>query len=369
MSLMTSRAALCAGALVASAATPLAAQTFTDDAGREVTFYGQLNPAFQFFDDGEETFNNLVDNENSNSRLGFTIDTPLFGNDLRFRFETALGLAASDDFSQESEPDGLDWRRTNLRKLELIYSGDFGAVSAGQGSMATDGSAGADASRTTVVGSVAIPDVAGSFQFRDDAGALSGIEIGDVYDDFDGSRRMRLRYDTPSFSGFSLAAAYGQEVLRDGDDADYYDVAVYYENALGDLELEGSLGYAWKDETGGTEENIVGSATLFHTPTGLNLTVAGGADQNDGGSYGYVKAGYVANFFDFGYTAFAAEYYSGSDFNVDGSESEAWGFLVSQQVEAQSLEVYLGYRNYSYDDDAADYQDASSVLAGARWRF
>ena len=36
------------------------------------------------------------------------------------------------------------------------------------------------------------------------------MPVSDVYRDFDGSRRFRIRYDTPSIDGFSGAVAYGK---------------------------------------------------------------------------------------------------------------------------------------------------------------
>ena len=40
-------------------------------------FYGQFNPAYQSFDDGDVTTRNIVDNGNWNSRVGFTIIQPV----------------------------------------------------------------------------------------------------------------------------------------------------------------------------------------------------------------------------------------------------------------------------------------------------
>jgi hypothetical protein len=46
---------------------------FRSATGAEVIFYGQFNPTWQSFDDGEETNGGVVDNGNWNTRVGFRI--------------------------------------------------------------------------------------------------------------------------------------------------------------------------------------------------------------------------------------------------------------------------------------------------------
>ncbi|NRA99003.1 MAG: hypothetical protein HRU32_04130 [Rhodobacteraceae bacterium] len=77
-------------------------------------------------------------------------------------------------------------------------------------------------SGTTLANKVTRADFAGSFQFRDPSGTLSGIDVGDVFKDLDGSRRARLRYDTPSFSGCTAGAAYGINALSSGNGSYVY---------------------------------------------------------------------------------------------------------------------------------------------------
>ncbi len=43
---------------------------------------------------------------------------------------------------------------------------------------------------------------------------------------------------------------------------------------------------------------------------------------------------------------------------------------LSVATVAHALETYVGYRDFSFDDDTgADYEDLAAVLLGARWRF
>jgi hypothetical protein len=343
--------------------------TFTNGSGTTTTFYGQLNPTFQGVDDGDETYEKLVDNGNSVSRIGIWIDGTLWGNTARFNFETSLGVESTSETNQVDDPPWLDWLRTDIRKLEVVYSGDFGAVWAGQGSMATDGASEVDNSGTSVVGYSSLSDTAGSFIFRDGA-ALSSTTIGDVFKNFDGTRRFRLRYDTPDLSGFVVSAAAGYDVLSETDDADYYDTALRYGYKDDTFSFNAAIGYSFKDDQGKTTEQVMASASATHVPTGLNLTVATGEQQSDGGQYLYTKIGWGGDVVGFGKTSVSADLYSGSDFSVLGSESSSWGVQAVQQFAEQGLEAYLGYREYAYDGvPSVDYQDIGTVLFGARWKF
>ncbi|NHQ76064.1 hypothetical protein HAT86_16590, partial [Roseovarius gahaiensis] len=105
-----------------------------------------------------------------------------------------------------------------------------------------------------------------------------------------------------------------------------------------------------------------------HNSTGLNLSGSAGGDP-DGGSYGFVRAGWTYDLTSHGPTAFAISYYEGSDLSEENSSSESIGFAAMQTFTDLDLDVYLGYREYYYNADAASYQDASSVFLGARYKF
>lgn len=355
------------GILLAAAAS---AQTYENETGGSVRFYGQFSPTWLSFDDGQETTDTLADNANSNTRLGFALTQPFGENTLTLTFETALGLVQTSEISNDDIPDWIDWQRTDLRKFEAAWSGNFGIVTVGQGSMASDGLAELDASGTTITSYSSIADVSGGFFFRDGSGALSTVTIGDAFKNLDGNRRFRLRYETPEFSGFKVAAAYGRNILAEDDESDNYDVGLRWSRELTDFSLAAAAGYSWvSPEVGDTAGQFAGSATLLHNPTGLNLAIAAG-DAEDAGNYGYIKGGWIAKLLDVGTTAFSVDYYSGQDFETDGSNSHAWGVSVVQNFDDAGYQIYLGWRNYDYDDDTGStYQDAQSLLIGARVRF
>lgn len=191
----------------AAAASAASGQTFENDTDGSVRFCGQFSPTYLGFDDGGETTSTVADNGNSNTGLGFVTTQPFGMDGLTLTFETALGLVQTSEVATGDIPNWIDWQRTDLRKFEVAYSGSFGSLSFGQGSMATDGAATLDASATTLAGTVTFDDSAGRFAFRGDDGLLTGVTIGAAFKDFDGDRRFRLRYDTPDLSGFSVGFA------------------------------------------------------------------------------------------------------------------------------------------------------------------
>lgn len=339
--------------------------------GATFRYYGWLHFAGQSVDDGAVTTSNIVDPSGAVSRFGFFISPAPGGGPLSFQFETGLGFRGSSKTSQTVTPDAWDWQRTDLRQVQLILKTGIGSFRLGQGSMSADGAAESDLGRTVIVAKSTIPESHGAFQFRTTAGALSGPTIGTTFDNFDGLRRFRLRYDTVDFSGFSLAAAYGQEVLKSGNTTDYYDVALRYRQTVGDMDIQGAIGSTYANsKTAPTLRKTLGSVSVLHRPSGLNLSLAGGQAGNGGGSYAYVKGGWNVNLLASGPTKFVIEGFQGRDYVTAASRSGMWGLAVIQNFDAQNLEIYAGYRGFSYDDATpTTYQDLGALQIGARWQF
>lgn len=357
-------------AIAASLAVPAAAEIkFDNGSGGSARFYGQLDPAYLSFDDGVTTTSKVVDNTNSNSRVGIWLRQSRGDDAISFNFETSLSLRPSAALSQEFTPKAFHWRRTSIRKVDFAYkSAQYGTFSVGQGSMASDGVATVDMSGTTLVTYVAIPDTAGAFRFRTSAGVLSTKTIVSAFGAFDGGRLGRVRYDSPSFNGFTISASYGEQILAKNVDFTTRDIALRYVNEFGDFRMQGAIGYADIElENGIKRTDTIGSFSVLHT-SGFNVTVAAGKRSN-AGNYGYGKLGYQALWFSVGKTALSIDYYRGSDRTSVGSKSTSYGLGAVQRFDDAKVEVYLGYRTYELTETAASYLDASSVLFGARWKF
>lgn len=359
------------GALVCAASASAELRDVPLGSGYKFAPYGHLHGAYQSFDDGQEKTQGIVDVSTSISRIGFFIEPENAGNGLSFQFETSLGFRPSDNVSQLSKPEVWDWTKRNLRQVQVIHTSRYGALRLGQGSMPLDSAAEVDLGGYNNVAKSNLAEGYGSYLFRDSSGALTSLDINDVFDNFDGDRRLRIRFDTAPVAGFSLAVGYGIEVLKADDDDKYYDVALRYNNTFGRLKISGAVGSSWANASTSIDRATVGSFGVLDQDTGLNLTIAAGQDASGTQPhYVYFRAGWNRSIWAFGDSKIAFEYFSGSDYNTAGSASDMWGVALLQEVDDLNLEVYAGYREFAYSDlSPVTYLDAIGVQIGARWTF
>lgn len=362
--------------VVGLTATPALAKDFglsDSQMGNGFVFspYGRVNQAYQSFDDGQERTSNIVDISGSASRLGFFFKRSETDLGFSFQFETGLGLRGSAATSQTNTPDYFDWDRRQLRQVQAIWTGSVGTFRLGQGSMSTDGIAESDLGGTIVLAKSTIPEMYGSYIFRRGTGPLSTITVGQTFDNYDGLRRFRFRYDTPDLNGFSLSASYGKEVLTSGNDDRYYDLALRYSGSLGGLTLSGGIGQAYTNNDSGVTYTTTSSVSVADPKTGLNLTVAGGkARTGTQAGFIWVKGGWNTRLFASGATKFLIEGFWGADYVTSGSDSRMWGVGMMQTIDGYNIELFAGYREFEYSDTTpATFQDAKGVQIGAQVKF
>lgn len=341
-----------------------------DDEGY-VEIYGQLNKGVLIFDDGGSTLGYIpVDNGNSSSRGGIRLYRDINENwSVGGNVEAEWNPYSTTNVDQLNRGD-FDWETWQLRKAEAYVDGkQFGKIWLGQGSMASDSSAEVDLSGTTVVGYALVSDMAGGPFFRSADGELTSVHVKDAFTDFDGlGRKLRVRYDTPKFAGFSLGTSVGTQVVPSETDITVWDVAAKYENTIQDFQVAGALAFS---RPGNDQSLFDGSISLLHVPTGLNLTLAAAYSDEDpvDARYGYVKLGYLADLFEVGKSAFSVDAYYGTDIAAAGSNSTSFGAQFVQNLDYLQTELYLGVRSYSYEEPAAEIDESLAVLAGARVKF
>ncbi|MBX3584892.1 MAG: hypothetical protein KF810_23695 [Rhizobiaceae bacterium] len=343
--------------------------TFGD--GTVVRFSGQVNMGVLNYDDGEESYTNFVDNDNSSSRVRLQLF--MTGNDgwkMESTLEAEYQPLASNVVSQLNDEPDWDFPATNIRKAEVVFSNErFGKLWLGQGSMASDGSAEVDKSGTSVIAYSSLSDTAGGYFFRFADGALSDVTVGSSFSNLDGlGRKLRVRYDTPTFHGFGLRTSYGEDALAEKNDA-LYDVAATYAGELNDIDLGAAIAYS---RNSGSDVDIVsGSISGLHKPTGISLTLAAAREFSDGveGRYGYVKLGYEREFFEIGSTAFSIDYYFGQDIAAADSDSNSFGLAAVQNIEDYNLQLWALWRNYDYADNDGGYDNGRAVFGGALFKF
>ncbi|TVQ30014.1 MAG: porin [Geminicoccaceae bacterium] len=344
--------------------------------GTTIRLYGHINWGVLVFDDGRETNAYApIDNANSASRLGLLIGRDVADWTLGGRVEVQYAPYSTSNVNVLNNQADFGTDQGNIRWIEVSAAHDrYGKLSAGQGSMATDGITMIDFAGTSVVAYSAVGDSAGAqyLRFRDPARPIGEApRIGGAFQGFDGPRRVRVRYDTPTWHGLGATVAYGRELLTTRDNVredDLVDIALTYGATIDDVRLGAGLGYFWDRNS---REILSGSAAILHLPTGLSLAVAAAhvdIDRNNP-TYGYVKAGWQQDLVSFGSTAFSLDFYTGDDIVRDGSKSRSYGAAVVQRVDDFNSELWLSYRLYDYDEPEVAFRNSSLVFAGVRFRF
>jgi len=346
--------------------------------GGTLRFYGQLNKGVLTYDDGllSESYG-LIDNDNSNTRFGLTYSQG-FGDEWSYlgtlEIQYAPFSTANTSILQQSPPaSAYEFSNANIRKIDNKVSNPrFGAFYLGQGDMASNNTAEVDLSGTTVISYSSVADSAGAQLLRQSDGTLSDIQIKQAFTNYDGlSRQVRVRYDTPLWSGFGLRTSYGRNLLSSSEatrEQDLYDIAAVYEGTFNGLKVAAQTAVSWK----GSDITIFdGSGSVLHVPTGLNFTVAAGTQDNSDvtGSFGYAKLGWQGDLVSWGKTALSLDHYSGSDIATEGSDSESWALAVVQNVPKWNTEFWMTWRDYDYSETDTSFDSAQAFFVGARFKF
>ena len=216
------------------------------------------------------------------------------------------------------------------------------------------------------------------------AGSCGGM--GGAWGDCNGLTRNVIRYDSPTFAGFSISASWGED--------DMWDVAARYAGEFSGFKIAAAAAYNETSDAGmgaiGLNESLEyfqAGLYLQHVPTGLFALGNYGVLQSDlrpgEGETWYVKAGLRTRLSALGHTVFYGEYLNN---DADGflaagtlataSELDVWGLGVVQEIDAAAMSVWLKYRNLSLDSNSvADnvggggYEDFQYVGVGAIINF
>lgn len=356
--------------------------------------YGQVNQALLIWDDGTNSDAYVVDNDNSSSRFGFKGKAKIDHDwSAGYKIEIEVESASSVGVSQNSDDNG---GTPAIRKSFLyLKSKTFGKISLGQNSVATDDIT-HDTQLSGTTGFVQ-PDIkyARDFTILNSAGnaVVAGLQWGelcgaDVADDdqcFDISGRQNsIRYDSPTFAGFTLSAAWGED--------DFWDVALRYAGDYGDIKIAAAVGYyEWDGNDAGTrdeETSVAASASIMHTPTGLfvngayrQIEVDFGATSAESDNF-YIQAGIAQRWNSLGKTIIYGEYANSEDGaltsaangTITGSDYDRWGIGIAQKIDAASMEVYALYRHHEVDLEVGgvavnDIEDFDLFVIGSRIKF
>jgi predicted porin len=288
-----------------------------------------------------------------------------------------------------------------LQSYWFIKSDSLGKVGVGKQSQASDNAAIlVDGSGSLVPANWVAFDTNNFFVRTGDGGSLGtrwgGIAggcgtMGGAWGDCNGLTQNVVRYDSPTFGGFSVSASWGED--------DMWDVAGRYAGEWGGFKVAAAVAYneVNSSSNGATITSPTGVVTdcattngigcggynnlgaldaqylqagafLMHVPTGLFGLVNYGHMQGDVGAYDadtwYGKIGLRSRLSALGHTVFYGEYLNADgagnvgvfdaagdatgDF-VNVGDLQVWGGGIVQEIDAAAMSVWVKYRHQSLD--------------------
>lgn len=389
---------------------------------------GWINRMIMAWDDGGKRDAFVVDNVASRSRVEFNGYAKIArGWSAGYYLSLGLDDAASNDYDQRDTrgEDKIDIRHS----MWWLRNNMLGTVNVGLGSTATDNVILNDVGGI-MPGAANIATIGGALLVRhvDEPEEGDGALIGTTtLNDFaagasvDTLRRNVVRYDTPRFDVFGgkvdLSAAWGED--------DFYDVSAWYRINWNDWKFRSGIGYLHDTDEGSRvgigkrdREEVKGSASLLHVPSGLFGTVAyvhrtfNGSDPSDQAVFGENTTGIVTPSgtnrppIDYLYTAWGLRraYSSLGGTSVYGefarvddavtglaeagitgeitdSRLSMFGAAICQDIDSAAMDVYAGFRIYQFDTEGVrvfggnrrwigePLSDISIAYTGARIKF
>ena len=342
----------------------------------DVRWWAQVNRAALYADNGAESEWFHVDNDSMPSRFGVAGDyKPEVWGGWTFGGQIELGFKSDNSCEVAFGGPDPDFK-VDGRKIEAYAKNKkYGALSVGQGDMASNGTAEEDLSGTYVAAYSQVRFAAAGLAFAprerapappaDDPAATNAPppapKVKDVFDNFDGlSRDDRIRYDTPVWRGFTASASAAGE--------ENFDAALRHSLALGAHKLASAVAFARK---GAGVDQYSGSCSLL-LGCGLNFTAAVGGQDVDGARSPlsvYGKIGYKADWFAAGATMLAVDYARNEEISQADDVAESYAAIVVQRLEPLNAELYATARNYVLDREGADYDDLFVFMSGVKIAF
>lgn len=339
-----------------------------------LTLTGYASKQIMFWDDGVERDAYVTDmgpTQATNFRfMGSATIAPGWTAGYLIRIQDLSSNPMSLDQSTAVAGTGLNTQMSYW----YLASEQLGKVAVGKNALASKSAAMfTDLSGTQIIANYVLFD--GNAFFLRQGGKLLGLRWGDFgycYSqqrpwggDCDGIVMDGVRYDTPTFAGFSMSTSYGG--------ADDWEVAARYQGEVGGFKAAFGIGYSINldEATQPPRVSLDKDSAFFqaggylqHLATGLFLHAIYGAENNHdaitlrGGftepdtHQWYLKGGLRRQWFSLGHTVLYGEYaeyfdqLSPAALNAGATESELsrWGFGAVQEIDAAAMSLWLKYR-------------------------
>ncbi|MEI9902342.1 MAG: hypothetical protein WDN31_22225 [Hyphomicrobium sp.] len=396
-----------------------------------LTISGYVNEQVQYWNDGVESNVYQGTNESDQTRFRF-VGKAKINNDWSAGYILELGVkGASQGTYNASNDEGSAGNAATVsvrHSAWYVESQTYGRVTTGHTSEATDSITELTLAKTiTVEKPIQIFTPNAGFQVRSGSGGTIGLtwaQLSTVTNGpGEGDRYDVVRYDSPTFGGFTASASWGED--------DMWAVALRYAGEFHGFKLAAGFGYSeitdgspasgafgergfTKLTTGGGHDvdgdEYGGSVSVLHVESGLFATfaygksedhnrkgLAGGgitAAQIDGDDEGWnIQAGVYKKWLPLGPTTIYGEYYQGNfgsaanstdtaiatagdgviSGKVLGTQVDVWGAAAVQTIDAAALELYISYRHYDADVTTTagvlDTKAFDTVFSGAKISF
>lgn len=334
---------------------------------------GQINKALLYADDGKSNRMMVVDNDVSSSRFFLAADAPV-SKDVSFGAYMEYEFNSNSSANVSLHGGNGDTGQANTNFLErqahvYVKHATLGKLSLGQLSEAADDAMEQDLSGTGDSGVYSFPaDLGGAILFRNASTGATSAAVNTVFSNFDGGRNDGIRYDSPTFMGFTGILSY----TSGGAAA----ASLRYANKFGPIDMVAGLGYSNYSSINATTEDQYGGSVSFLHSSGLNLTGAAGRNNVKPGSglsnadSWYIKAGYIAKIFGAGSTNFGIDFGKTKDLAATGDNAKTYGIGVVQYFEAIGASAYGQVRTYQLDRvGTANFDDVIVVSTGLKVAF
>ncbi|MGE0053441.1 MAG: porin [Hyphomicrobium sp.] len=356
-----------------------------------LTVSGWVNEAVFFWDDGTERNAYVGTNELEQSRFRVSGDAKITADwSAGYVLEIGANGAGSKSFDQDNAGDS----KMAVRKSAwYVKSKQLGRLAMGRFDTATyhliDN---LDDLLTRNVSDYEAAGVAlGNFRTR--SNGVLGAKWTDFMGGFNNGTpgqdglRNTVRYDTPTFAGFTASAAWGED--------DQWDTALRYSGEFGDFSLDASVGYGESTDPGvnggpctmgnGDCQWWGTGALLRHKPSGVFLFGGYGVNlidlkpgqvANDKSDTWYLQGGIERKWFELGKTNVFVEYRHddvGLSKAADSSNLDFWAAGVAQEIENASMVMYALYRHSDGDATTGavttNFDAFDMVITGAKINF
>ncbi|MDX2258186.1 MAG: porin [Hyphomicrobiaceae bacterium] len=330
-----------------------------------LTVYGQVTTAVMYFDaDDLEDNVYVVDPQTSGTRFGFRGSAKVTP-DVEAGFNIELQYQAADAtlvrVDSDEGPDLPEFRQAYW----FLKSKTLGRVAVGQTDTANSSIAEIDLSAAFIADGMS-SSAAG-------AAIISGDLGGPGQTNYEFNRQNVVRYDSPTFAGFVVTAAWGED--------DIWDVALRYAGEFGGFKMAAGIAYGETTDTSNgaagiddiAREIINGGASVMHTSTGLFVSASAGQREREGDTdedtFWHVAGGIEQKWIALGKTTVFGM--GGEQDEVDGDSFEFYGGGIVQQLDAAAMELFVSYRHYDITDGAnpVDEREFDVVVGGGRIKF